>query len=377
MKFITSSTALPRQLSTINGIIAPNPVVPILENYLFEINEGLLKITASDLQSAMTTEIDIEAKESGSIAIPAKILLETLQSLPEQPVTFTINEENFTIELSSDNGRYKLSGENAADFPKLPEFSEGTSVNIPSNLLERAISNTIIAASNDETRPAMSGVLIQLNDKNITFVATDGHRMARYIRSDIVTKNDSTILIPHKALSILKNSLPSETTEVKFEFNNTNAFFSFNRVKMVCRLLDERFPDYQNAIPTDTPNKMIINRLELLNSLKRIANYSNKATYLVKLKIAGSQLHISAEDLDFSNEANERLSCEYEGKDIEIGFNAKFFIEMLSNLTSEMIRIEMSEPDKAGLIFPEEKDENEDVLMLVMPVMLQDHATTV
>lgn len=375
MKFIISSSALLKQISTINGVIAPNPVVPILENFLFEIKDGLLKATASDLQSSMTTEIDLEAKEPGSIAIPAKILLETLQNLPEQPVTFTINEETYGIELSSDNGRYKLSGENATDFPKLPEFSEGGSVNIPSDILSKAISTTIIAASNDEMRLAMSGILVQLSKKNMTFVATDSHRMARYRRSDITAKNDATILIPNKALALLKNSLPSETTEVKFEFDSTNAFFSFDRVKMVCRLLDERFPDYENAIPTDNPNKLIINRTELLNSLKRIAIYSNKATYQVKFKIAGSEIQISAEDLDFSNEADERLTCEYEGEDIEIGFNARFLIEMLSNLDSEMIKIAMSEANKAGLIFPEEKDEKEDVLMLVMPVML--HATTV
>ena len=376
MKFIISSSALLKQISTINGVIAPNPVVPILENFLFEIKDGLLKATASDLQSSMTTVIDLEAKEPGSIAIPAKILLETLQNLPEQPVTFTINEDTYGIELSSDNGRYKLSGENATDFPKLPEFSEGGSVNIPSDILSKAISTTIIAASNDEMRLAMSGILVQLSNKNITFVATDSHRMARYKRSDITAKNDAAILIPNKALALIKNSLPSETTEVKFEFDSTNAFFSFDRVKMVCRLLDEKFPDYENAIPTDNANKLIINRTELLNSLKRIAIYSNKATYQVKFKIAGSEIQISAEDLDFSNEANERLTCEYEGEDIEIGFNARFLIEMLSNLDSEMIKIEMSEANKAGLIFPQEKDKNEDVLMLVMPVMLHQHATT-
>ena len=376
MKFIVSSSALLKRISTINGVIAPNPVVPILENFLFEIKDGLLKATASDLQSSMTTEIDLEAKEPGSIAIPAKILLETLQNLPEQPVTFTIDEDTYGIELSSDNGRYKLSGENATDFPKLPEFSEGSSVNIPSDILSKAISTTIIAASNDEMRLAMSGILVQLSNKNITFVATDSHRMARYRRSDITAKNDAEILIPHKALALIKNSLPSETTEVKFEFDSTNAFFSFDRVKMVCRLLDERFPDYENVIPTDNSNKLIINRTELLNSLKRIAIYSNKATYQVKFKIAGSEIQISAEDLDFSNEANERLSCEFEGEDIEIGFNARFLIEMLGNLDSEMIKIAMSEANKAGLIFPEEKDEKEDVLMLVMPVMLHHHAAT-
>lgn len=373
MKFIVSSSYLLKQLSAINGVITTNPVVPILENFLFEINNGTLTVTASDLQTSMVTELEVEAKEDGSIAVPSKILLETLRNLPEQPVTFSIDEETYSIEINSDNGRYKLAGENATDFPKVPTVSDGTSVNISSDVLGHAINNTILATSNDELRPAMTGVYINLSDTNTTFVATDGHRLIRYRRVDIASDSPNTMIIPRKALTLLKATLPSENTNVNVEYNVANAFFKFENIHMVCRLIDERYPDYENVIPANNDNVMTIERSELLGSLKRIAIYANKTTHQVRLKITGSELVISSEDLDFSNEANERLSCDHEGGDIEIGFNGKFLIEMLGNMESKQVSMKFSEPNKAGLIFPVDQDENEDLLMLVMPVMLSNY----
>lgn len=373
MKFIVSSSYLLKQLSAINGVITTNPVVPILENFLFEISDGTLTITASDLQTSMITELEVEAKEDGSIAIPAKILLETLRNLPEQPVTFSIDADTYSIEINSDNGRYKLSGENATDFPKIPTVTDGYSVNMSSGVLAQAINSTIYATSNDELRPAMTGVYIKLDETNTTFVATDSHRLIRYRRVDIASDMAHSMIIPRKALTLLKATLPSENTNVNLEFNASNAFFSFNNVKMICRLIDERFPDYENVIPSDNENTMNINKAELLSSLKRIAIYANKTTHQVRLKITGSELMISAEDLDFSNEANERLSCEHDGEDIEIGFNAKFLIEMLNNLDAKEITLKLNAPNRAGILFPVEKDENEDILLLVMPVMLNNY----
>jgi DNA polymerase III subunit beta len=373
MKFIVSSSALLKQLSAINGVITTNPVVPILENFLFEISEGKLTITASDLQTSMITELEVEAKDSGSIAVPAKILMETLKNLPEQPVTFSIAEETYSIEISSDNGRYKLAGENATDFPKVPVISNAYTVDLSAEVLSSAINNTIFATSNDDLRPAMSGVYVTLKDTNITFVATDGHRLVRYRRVDVAAEVDNSIIIPRKALNLLKATLPAENTNVAMEFNASNAFFRFNNIQMICRLIDERYPDYENVIPSNNDNHMVINRMEFLSSLRRIAIYANKTTHQVRLKITGSELQISAEDLDFSNEANERLACQHEGADIEIGFNARFLIEMLNNLDSKEITLQLSAPNKAGLIVPQEKDDNEDILMLVMPVMLNTY----
>lgn len=373
MKFIASSAALLKQLQSINGVITTNPVVPILENFLFEIQDGNLKITASDLQTSMITEMDIEAKEGGSIAVPARILMDTLKNLPEQPVTFSIDEETYTIELSSDNGRYKLAGENATDFPRTPEVVDPYAVEMQADVLQSAIANSLFAVSNDELRPAMTGVYIQLRDSNATFVATDGHRLIRYRRVDIAADMDNNIIIPKKALNLLKSTLPSDGTPVTMEFNASNAFFKFGSVNMICRLIDERFPDYENVIPQDNENTMVINRLEFLSSLKRIAIYANKTTHQVRLKIVGNELQISAEDLDFSNEALERLSCDHNGEDIEIGFNARFLIEMLNNLDSTDVQLNLSQPNRAGLLTPRDKDENEDILMLVMPVMLNNY----
>ena len=373
MKFIVNSSALLKEISLINGVITTNPVVPILENFLFEINDGLLTITASDLQTSMITELPVESKETGNIAIPARILLETLRNLPEQPVTFSIDEESYSIEISSENGRYKLAGENATDFPKVPAVSDDFSVSISSDVLAKAINNTIFATSSDELRPAMTGVYINLSSESTTFVATDSHRLIRYRRVDVTSDNDNVIIIPRKALNLLKSTLPAENIIVKLEFNISNAFFRFENMRLICRLIDERFPDYENVIPLDNEIIMTINRNEFLSSLRRIAIYANKTTHQVRLKITGNELQISAEDLDFSNEASERLSCEHEGDDIEVGFNARFLIEMLSHLESDEIDMKLSAPNRAGLIFPKEKEKEEDLLMLVMPVMLNNY----
>jgi DNA polymerase III subunit beta len=373
MKFIVSSSALLKQLASINGVVTNNPVVPILENFLFEISDSTLTITASDLETSMITELQVEAKESGRIAAPAKILIETLKNLPDQPVTFTIDEETYTIEISSANGRYKLSGENATDFPRVPVVKGGNAIEIPSNVLARAINKTIFAVSNDELRPAMTGIFVQLRSDNVTFVATDGHRLLRFRRTDIATSQEASLIIPRKAFTLLKSTLPSEATAVRMEFNQSNAFFSFDNIRMICRLIDERYPDYENVIPVQNPNKLVIDRAALLSSVRRISIYSNKTTHQIRLKLSGSELQVSAEDLDFSNEANERLTCQYDGEDMEIGFNAKFLIEMLNNIDADEISFELSTPNRAGLLMPLANEDNENVLMLVMPVMLNNY----
>lgn len=374
MKFIVSSTALLKQLRSVSGVIASNPIVPILENFLFEIDKEKLTITASDLQTTIITEMPVESKESGNICIPAKILIDTLGGLPEQPITLNIDSETYVITIRSNVGNYKLAGENATDFPKVPPLKNANRVDLSTEILSKAIASTLFATSNDDIRPAMGGVFFQLNETNLTFVATDGHRLVRYRRVDVATENPNSIIVPKKALNLLKTVLPSENTSVTMEYNTSNAVFAFGNIKLYCRLIDERFPDYENVIPLENPNKMTINKQEWLACLKRIQLYANKTTHQVKLKINGSELLVSAEDLDFSNEANERLICEFEGNEMEIGFNAKFLLELLSNIDSENVTLSMSIPSKAGLLNPVEANPNEDILMLVMPVMLNNYA---
>lgn len=372
MRFIVSTSTLLKQLQAVNGASSSSTVLPILENFLFEIKDNALTISATDLQTSMITSLQVESKEEGKVAVPAKILIETLKTLPDQPIAFSVDMQTYSIEISAGDGKYKLSGENAEDFPKIPVVENPSTVSIPASVLSEAINKTIFAVSNDELRPAMTGVLCQLTPQSTTFVATDAHKLVRYRRLDVKSETVTSMILPKKALSLLKSSLPSEDVDVAVEYNNTSAFFRFGNIHLICRLIDERYPDYEAVIPQVNPNKLTIDRLLLLNSLRRVVIFANKTTHQVRLKIAGSELNISSEDLDFSNEAHERLSCQYEGEDTEIGFNAKFLIEMLNNLVCEEVVLEMSTPNRAGLLLPSVADENENILMLVMPVMLNN-----
>jgi len=372
MRFIVSTSILLKQLQAISGASSSSTVLPILENFLFEIKDNILTISATDLQTSMVTNLQIEAKEEGRVAMPSKILIETLKTLPDQPVAFSVDTKTLSIEISAGDGKYKLSGENADDFPKIPAVENISTVNIAAPILLEAINKTIFAVSNDELRPAMSGVFVQLSEQSTTFVATDAHKLVRYGRTDVGAEKPTSIILPKKALTLLKSSLPSDDVNVSIEYNNTNAFFQFGNISLICRLIDERYPDYEAVIPRLNPNKLTVDRSLFLNTLRRVVIFANKTTHQVRLKISGSELHISAEDLDFSNEAHERLSCQFEGEDMEIGFNAKFLVEMLNNLNCEEVVLEMSTPNRAGLLVPAVKEDHEEILMLVMPVMLNN-----
>lgn len=374
MRFIVSTSTLLKHLQAVSGALSSSAVLPILENFLFEIKEGSLIISATDLQTSMITSLSVESKEGGKVAVPSKILLDTLKTLAEQPIAFSVDDQTFAIEISAGDGKYKLSGENGEDFPKIPVVDNASSVNLPASVLAEAINKTIFAVSNDELRPAMTGVYCQLSPQNLTFVATDAHKLVRYRRNDTHADSATSFILPKKALNLLKSSLPAEDINVSVEYNATSAFFKFANINLICRLIDERYPDYEAVIPQNNPNKLTLDRSLFLNCLKRVVIFANKTTHQVRLKINGSELNISSEDIDFANEAHERIGCQYDGEDMEIGFNAKFLIEMLNNLAGEEITIEMSTPNRAGLLFPSIKDENEDILMLVMPVMLNNYA---
>lgn len=372
MKFQVASTVLLKQISAINGVVASNPIIPILENVLVELDGNSLSLTTSDLQTVMFTTVDVTGSENGSICLPAKLLVETLRNLPDQPVTISADQATFAAEIQTSNGRYKLSGENPIDFPKVPEVNKTSSIQLPAHVLADAINNTLLAVSVDDMRPAMTGVLVQMTNEYTNFVATDGHRLIRYRRNDIGSGGNANIILPKKALGLLKSTLPTDETEVNVDFSSSNAFFTFDSFQLICRVIDERFPEYENAIPKANNNIVTINRMELLGTVRRISIYSNKTTHQIRFKLAENKLTVSAEDLDFSNEANEELTCDYTGTPLEIGFNAKFISELISNLDSKFVELKLSEPNKAGLLIPSDQDENEDILMLVMPVMLSN-----
>ncbi len=371
MKFIVSSTSLLRQLQAVSGVLSTNNTLPILDNFLFDVDKNELKISASDLETTMVTTLSIESKDSGSIAVPAKLLLETLKTFADQPLTFSIDIKKFGIEIISDYGKYKLTGHDGQEFPKFPVVESASTLEMDASVLATAINKTIFASGNDELRPVMSGVFCQLSPENVLFVATDAHKLVRYTRTDVSAQSASSFIIPKKPLTLLKNTLNGITGNVTIEYNNINAFFTFDNTRLVCRLIDGKYPNYEAVIPKENPNKLTIDRVSFLNSIRRVSIFSNKTTHQIRIKITGSELSVSAEDLDFANEASERLTCEYNGEDMEIGFNSKFLAEMLANLECDNVNLEMSAPNRAGILMPtEKKNPAEDILMLVMPVML-------
>jgi DNA polymerase-3 subunit beta len=369
MNFVISSATLLKHLQGISGVLSTSNTLPILDNFLFEINDGRLTVSASDLETTMRTSMDVEANEEGKIAIPAKLLLDVLKTLPDQPCTFLVDDGNYGVEIAYDNGKSKMVGYNGEDFPKVPTLENANSIRVSGDIVASAINKTLFATGVDDLRPVMSGVFCQFSPENITFVATDAHKLVRYTRTDSQASGSSSFILPKKPLNLLKTNLKGDE-EVLLEYNDSNAVFTFNDIVLVCRLIDGKYPNYEAVIPKENPNVLVIDRLQFMSSIKRVSIFANKTTHQIKLKLAGSELSLSAEDIDFANEANERLTCNYDGDDMEIGFNSRFLVEMLNNLESTEVRLEMSEPSRAGLLKPSEKEENEDILMLVMPVML-------
>lgn len=370
MKFIVSSSNLLKNVNLISGVINSNNTLPILDNFLFELDGNQLKITGSDLETTISTIVEVESADQAKIAVPSKILTDTLKTFPDQPLTFIQKEDNL-MEIVSEQGNYQIALESADEYPQTPDVQDPVTTNIQAGILSEAISKTIFATGNDELRPVMTGVFFQASKENFRFVATDAHRLVKYTRKDINAEETTEYIMPKKPLNLLKNILSGSNEDVTIEHNPTNTRFTFKNIVLTCRLIDGKYPNYEAVIPKENPNVLIINRNLFLTSLKRVAIFSNKTTNQVRLKLSGSSLTIHAEDLDFASKAEERLPCDYNGSDMQIGFNSKFLIEVLNNLQSEDITLEMSEPSRAGIIKPiDGLEEGEEILMLVMPVML-------
>jgi len=370
MKFIVSSTYLLKQLQILGGVINNNNTLPILDNFLFQLKKDELTVSASDLETTMSAKLKVESDSEGSIAVPARLLLETLKTFPEQPLTFVV-EDNNTIELSSNHGKYALAYANGEEFPNAVELSDPSSTIIQGDVLAMAISKTIFASGNDDLRPVMSGVFFQFSTEGLTFVATDAHKLVKYSREDVTASQAAEFIMPKKPLNLLKGILAGSETDVLIEYNESNAKFIFEDTELICRLIDGKYPNYEAVIPKENPNKLVIDRSQFLSSVRRVSIFSNKTTHQVRLKIAGAELNISAEDIDYSNKAEERLTCSYQGDDMQIGFNSRFLTEMLNNLNANEVQLEMSLPNRAGILTPVDGlDEGEKITMLVMPVML-------
>ena len=374
MKFVVSSTELLSHLLAISKVISSKNTMPILDNFLFRLGETDLTITASDLESTLITSMELDNTEGeGTIAVPAKLLIDTLKEFPEQPLTFQVNNENFGIEIFSENGKFSITGQSSEEFPESPQVNEesATTVTVDHSLLQKGIEKTLFATAEDELRPVMNGIFVELTADNMSFVASDAHKLVRYKRSDAASDFESSFILPKKPASLLRNLLPKEEHDVKLEFDDKNAIFTLSQYQLICRLVEGNYPSYNSVIPSDNPNKMIIDRLSFYNTVKRVSVFSNQASNLVKLSINDNQLVVSAQDIDYSISAVERLKCEYDGDEIEIGFKSTFLLEILSNIPANDVRVEMSDPSRAGLLLPAEKEEEEeDVLMLLMPMMI-------
>jgi DNA polymerase-3 subunit beta len=374
MKFVVSSTELLGHLQAISRVISSKNTLPILDNFLFNLSGNDLEITASDLESTLITRMRLDnITGSGIIALPARILLDTLKEFSEQPLTFDINPDTLAVVINSENGRFSIVGQNGIDFPVLPVIKKEKrfGFSIAADVLLSGISRTIFATADDELRPVMGGILVEATTEKLTFVASDAHKLVRYQRSDAKADDSASFILPKKPASLLKNILPRESGIVTVEFDDRNAFFNLSDYRIVCRLVEGNYPNYNSVIPKNNPRKVRIDRLELYNILRRVSVFSNQASNLVKLQFTPNQITVSAQDVDFSISAYERHKCLYEGDDMEIGFKSIFLLEILSNISSQDVLIELADPTRAGLFLPSEtSNEDEDLLMLLMPMMI-------
>jgi DNA polymerase III subunit beta len=374
MKFVISSTDLLNHLQAVSRVISSKNTLPILDNFLFRLQENELVITASDLESTLTTRMMLEnSSGDGVIAIPARILTDTLKEFPEQPLSFEISTENYSVVITTENGKFSVVGQSGEDFPQYPVLKEDirTTVRMSAEVFLHGITRTIFATADDELRPVMNGIFLDFSADNMTFVASDAHKLVRYKRFDVKTEADSSFILPKKPASLLRNILAREKGDVVIEFDDKNALFTLTDYMLVSRLVEGNYPNYSSVIPSDNPNRMVADRLDLINSLRRVSVFSSQASNLVKLELTANQVTVSAQDIDFSISAYERLQCQYEGEDMEIGFKSTFLVEILNNLSTPEVVMELSDPSRAALLLPfEPGNDDDDLLMLLMPMMI-------
>ena len=371
MKFIVSSSELLKKLQQVSGVIQSHNVVPILEDFLFKIEDSVLHIKATDLETTLSVSMPVEAKENGAVCIPSRILLDSLKNLADQPLTMNINKD-FVVEITSESGKYKIPGGSMDDYPKEPDAEGISTFTIDAGTLLRAIQKTLFAVSNDDYRPAMTGVYFDLSPDGMQCVATDAHRLVRYKRSDVEGTQTDSFVVPKKPLTLMKSAIPETHEDITVSYNDKHLFVTQGTTRIICRLIDARFPDYKVVIPPDNPYLLRVNKADFAQALRRVSLFSNKSTNQVVLDITGSEMTLQSQDLDFSTEGKERMACQYEGEDIKIAFNARFLIEILSAADSEEVVMELSMPTKAGIIKPVDQEDGEDLLMLAMPLMVNN-----
>ncbi len=374
MKFIVSSTELSAHLQIISRVLnSKNPLL-LLDCFLFDVHDDEVLVTASDGETVMTTTVALIEKDGeGRIAITAKMLLDALRECADQPLTFTVDETTMAVKVEYQNGEYSLMGHNADLFPRLADMDEGvTTVEVEPAVLLAGISRTFFAIADDELRPVMNGICFDITTENITMVASDGHKLVRNRTFAAHGSDNATFILPKKPAGLLKNILTKDGNTVKLTFDDRNAAIEADGYKLRCRLIEGRYPNYNSVIPQNNPYRVTIDRQTLIGALRRVSIFSSQASSLIKLVLEQDKLTLSSQDIDFSTSAKESIACQYDGTDLKIGFKATFFIEMLTNIASDEIVIELADPSRAGVIVPTNQEENEELLMLLMPMMLND-----
>ena len=374
MRFDVSSTALSSRLQSVSKVIASKNSLPILDNFLFSLEGDTLTITAADAETRLVSSVQVmNAQGSGVFALSAKNILDPLKELPEQPLTFDINDNNLEIFIYFQNGKYNFIGTKGDTYPQQkPLNATAISISLDSKTLLNGINRSLFATADDELRPVMNGVYFDIQTDSLTFVASDGRKLVRLRNFSVKAPERASFILPKKPANLLKTILAKDEGMVNVKFDENNAYLICENFEMVCRLIEGRYPNYNSVIPQENPYKVIIDRISFLNALKRVSVFSNQASSLVKLHLKDNLMTVSAQDIDFSTSAEERIVCQFEGTELNIGFKATYLIEILGNIGSEEVILELADPTRAGLLVPAENAENEDLLMLLMPMMLND-----
>ena len=374
MKFVVSSALLSSHLQTISRVISSKPTLPILDCFLLELKGNKLTITAADNEVRMETFVEVADHEGeGSLAINAKNLLDPLRELPDQPLTFEINDDNLEVYIYYHNGKYNFIGMKGEEYPQPKELNDtALTLIFDSQILLSGINRTVFATADDELRPVMNGIYFDINTEHLTFVASDGHKLVKVTSSDVKAPERASFILPKKPANLLRNVLPREDGEVEVTFDENHAVIKLTKYNMVCRFVEGRYPNYNSVIPTANPNKVTLDRLNFLNAVKRVSVFSNPSSNLVKMQLSEDKIIITAQDIDYLTAAEEVINCQYSGNAMSIGFKAPFLIDILNNIPSTEVVLELSDPSRAGIIVPVENEENEEMLTLIMPMMLND-----
>ncbi|MDD8018207.1 MAG: DNA polymerase III subunit beta [Bacteroidota bacterium] len=371
MKFSIRSIDLQKALAKTVSVVPTRSTLPILENLLFDVNANTLKITATDLEISVSVSLEVQGMQNGTVAIPAKRIFDTVRALPDTVITFSADKESNKIKMKTENGEYTLTGESSDEFPTTPEFKGESEISFDVTLIQKLVNTTLFAVSADELRPSMMGVLLQFSKNEMRAVATDGHRMVRIINKNMSGgKESKDIIIPSKALSLFDKVAAG--TDVKILISKTHVLFKFENTSLISRLIEEKYPNYETVIPLDNDKTLVVNKHEMLQSVRRVSLYSNSTTHQIRMTIGKDELKVTAEDVDFGSEAKEKISCDYNNEDLEIGFNSAYVIDVLSHLDADEIQFKLSSPNRAAIISPQVQKDGEDVLMLIMPVRLNN-----